>query len=127
MTTAFATTVGMLAREVATASPEFADRVNAIQDRLFDLLPIVQEHTYHPAFAGSYSIKSVLPALVPEMSYQGMQVSKGREAGLARKSLVRGGLNCDECERGSRRHCLAIVSRTRWRWLDCEVPCGTYK
>ena len=35
--------------------PENAERINAIKARLFDLLPIVREHTYHPAYAGSYS------------------------------------------------------------------------
>jgi hypothetical protein len=54
--------------DLASSFPEFADRIAAIQARLFDLLPIVREHTYHPAYAGSYSIKSVLPALVPEMT-----------------------------------------------------------
>ena len=68
--------------------PEFADRINAIQARLFDLLPVVREHTYHPAYAGSYSIKSVLPALVPEMTYEGMEVADGQDAGLAWESLV---------------------------------------
>jgi len=79
--------------------PEFADRINAIQYRLFDLLPIVREHAYHSAFAGSYSLKSVLPALVPEMTYDGMQVANGQDAGLAWESLVRGGLNHEERER----------------------------
>lgn len=65
----------------------------------FDLLLIVREHTYHPAYAGSYSIKSVLPALVPEMTYSGMRVANGQEAGLAWQSLVLGGLNCDERNR----------------------------
>ena len=74
--------------------PEFAERINAIQARLFDLLPVVREHTYHPAFAGSYSIKSVLPALVPEMTYDGMEVANGQDAGLAWESLVRGELGC---------------------------------
>lgn len=79
--------------------PEFADRINAIQTRLFDLLPIVREHTYHAAYGGSYSIKSVLPALVPGMTYEGMEVADGTDAGLAWESLVRGDLNCDEHER----------------------------
>jgi hypothetical protein len=48
---------------------------------------------------GSYSIKSVLPALVPEMSYEGMEVADGQAAGSAWESLVRGGLECDELER----------------------------
>ncbi len=55
--------------ELAVWLPEHAERINAIQARLFDLLPVVREHTYHPAFAGSYSIKSVLPALVRYGSY----------------------------------------------------------
>ena len=69
--------------ELATWFPEFADRINEIQHRLFDLLPIVREHVYHPAFAGSYSLKSVLPALVSGMSYDGMEVADGQDAGLA--------------------------------------------
>jgi len=69
--------------ELASWFTEFADRINAIQARLFDLLPVVREHTYHPAYAGSYSIKSVLPALVPEMTYAGMEVADGQAAGLA--------------------------------------------
>jgi hypothetical protein len=85
--------------ELASWFPEFADRISAIQGRLFDLLPVVREHTYHPAYAGSYSIKSVLPALVPEMSYEGMVVANGQDAGRAWESLVRGSLTCDERER----------------------------
>ena len=85
--------------ELGSWVPESADRIGAIQARLFDLLPVVREHTYHPAYAGSYSIKSVLPALVPEMSYEGMEVANGQEAGLAWESLVRGGLGRGECDR----------------------------
>jgi hypothetical protein len=85
--------------DLAVWLPEYADRINAIQARLFDLLPIVREHTYHPAFAGSYSIKSVLPALVPEISYEGMDVANGRDAGLVWESLVRGSLDRSERER----------------------------
>jgi predicted RecB family nuclease len=79
--------------------PEYAERINAIQARLFDLLPVVREHTYHPAYAGSYSIKSVMPALMPEMTYDGMEVANGQAAGVAWESLVRGGLDRGECER----------------------------
>ena len=94
--------------DLAVWLPEYAERIGGIQARLFDLLPVVRQHTYHPAYAGSYSIKSVLPALVPEMSYAGMEVANGQDAGLAWESLVRGGLNCDERERvekGLRAYC----------------------
>ena len=79
--------------------PEFADRISAIQARLFDLLPVVREHVYHPEFAGSYSIKSVLPALVLGMTYEGMDVANGRDAGLAWESLVSGRLDHEERDR----------------------------
>jgi hypothetical protein len=84
--------------DLASWFPEFADRIGAIQARLFDLLPVVREHVYHPAFAGSYSIKSVLPALVPEMTYEGMQVANGQDAGVAWGLLIRGTM--DAVERG---------------------------
>jgi predicted RecB family nuclease len=90
--------------ELASWFPEFADRITAIQARLFDLLPVVREHVYHPAFAGSYSIKSVLPAHVPGLTYDGMEVANGQSAGLAWESLVRGGL--DQFERETTRTAL---------------------
>jgi predicted RecB family nuclease len=83
--------------ELASWFPEFADRITAIQARLFDLLPLVRAHTYHPAYAGSYSIKSVLPALVPDMTYDGMEIANGQEAGLAWASLIR--VSLDQAER----------------------------
>jgi predicted RecB family nuclease len=88
--------------DLASRLPEFSGRINKIQRRLWDLLPIVRDHVYHPAFAGSYSLKSVLPALVPEMSYAGMEVADGQTAGIAWESLVRGGLEWHERERISK-------------------------
>ena len=83
--------------ELAAWLPEFSDRIEKIQRRLWDLLPVVRKHIYHPKFAGSYSIKNVLPALVPGMTYEGMEVADGTDAGLAWESLLRGGW--DEVER----------------------------
>jgi len=85
--------------QLAVWLPEFSDRINKIQARMWDLLPVVRSHTYHPKFAGSYSLKVVLPAFVPEMSYEGMEVSNGQDAGLAWESLVRGGLDHNERDR----------------------------
>jgi hypothetical protein len=82
--------------ELAASLPEFAERVESIQSRMWDLLPVIRNHVYHPKFAGSYSLKYVSPALVPEMSYEGMAVADGQQAGVAWESLVRGGL--DEVE-----------------------------
>jgi hypothetical protein len=85
--------------DLASWLPEFSGRIKRIQQRLWDLLPVVRDHVYHPAFGGSYSLKSVLPALVPDMTYEGMEVADGQDAGIAWKSLVRDELNSDERER----------------------------
>ena len=85
--------------ELAAWLPEFAGRIEKIQCRLWDLLPVVRNHVYHPKFAGSFSIKKVLPALVPTMTYKGMEVADGTDAGLAWELLIRGGL--DQTERDS--------------------------
>ena len=82
--------------ELAAWLPEYAEQIKRIQKRLWDLLPVVRNHVYHPAFAGSYSLKAVLPALVPEMTYKGMAVADGQDAGIAWESLVRGSLNQTE-------------------------------
>jgi hypothetical protein len=88
--------------ELANWLPEFAGRIKKIQRRLWDLLPVVRNRVYHPAFAGSYSLKSLLPALAPEMTYEGMAVANGQDAGLAWESLVNGGLDQSERERTRR-------------------------
>jgi predicted RecB family nuclease len=85
--------------DLAAWLPEFAGRVKKIQRRLWDLLPVIRNHVYHPAFAGSYSLKNVLPALIPEMTYGGMAVADGQQAGLAWDSLVRGTLDQHERDR----------------------------
>ena len=69
----------------------------------------MRNHVYHPVFAGSYSLKTVLPALVPEMTYDGMAVANGQDAGLAWESLVRGGL--DQVERDGVRKALLEYCR----------------
>ena len=85
--------------EIATWLPEFAEQIKKIQCRLWDLLPVVRNHVYHPAFGGSFSLKAVLPALVPELTYENMAVANGQDAGLAWESLVRGNLDGAEHEK----------------------------
>jgi hypothetical protein len=60
---------------------------------------VIRNHVYHPRFAGSFSLEGVLPALVPEMTYDDMEVADGTDAGLAWESLLRGGLDQVERER----------------------------
>ncbi|MGD1095880.1 MAG: DUF2779 domain-containing protein [Bryobacteraceae bacterium] len=79
--------------------PVYKERIQNIRERLWDLLPFVKAHVYHPNFHGSFSIKSVLPALVPDMTYEGMEVSEGGQAGLAWDEMIRGELDPTERQR----------------------------
>jgi Domain of unknown function(DUF2779) len=100
--------------ELAGWLPEYLDRIRGIQCRLWDLLPIVRNHVYHPAFDGSFSLKAVLPALVPEMSYEGMQVPNGQAAGLAWEAMIAAN---DKCERDAKRKALLAYCRQDTRAL----------
>ena len=70
------------------AVTRFARELTALQGRVEDLLPIVRDHVYHPAFQGSFSIKNVLPALVPGMSYDDLEIQDGVAASTALESLL---------------------------------------
>ncbi len=85
--------------ELAEALPEYQERVRGIRGRMLDLLPFVRRHVYHPGFGGSFSLKQVLPALAPGMSYEGMRIGNGSEAGLAWEQMIRGGLDAGERRR----------------------------
>jgi hypothetical protein len=119
--------------ELAAWLPEFSGQIRKIQRRLWDLLPLVRNHVYHPAFAGSFSLKAVLPALVPELTYEGMEVANGQDAGLAWESLIQGGLDRDEHQRVRKAlldYCgqdtLALVKLTEMFRFAC-AQCGEYK
>jgi Domain of unknown function(DUF2779) len=67
--------------------PEYAPKISSIQSRLVDLLSIIRENVYSSAFEGSYSIKRVLPALVPGMSYDDLAVRSGDQVASIWKQL----------------------------------------
>ena len=67
--------------ELAERYPRRKQALLAIIQRLVDLLPIAREHYYHPSQQGSWSIKKVLPALVPDLRYEDLDgVQDGRMA-----------------------------------------------
>jgi len=67
-------------RQVMEAFPEFRQALSAVLKRLWDLHPVIKQHYYHPNFQGSYSIKSVLPAVVPSMGYDDLEIQEGGQA-----------------------------------------------
>ena len=75
-------------KELARDFPVYADRIEAVLLRIKDLMiPFRQKQYYTPEMNGSYSIKAVLPALVPEMSYSTLEIGEGGTASRAFESL----------------------------------------
>ncbi|MFZ2682066.1 MAG: DUF2779 domain-containing protein [Patescibacteria group bacterium] len=67
--------------KLAELHPSHAEFLEALNDRMFDLMTIFSTDLYvDAAFKGSASIKKVLPVLVPELSYKVLKVQKGDQA-----------------------------------------------
>lgn len=65
--------------------------LQGIIDRIVDLMiPFRDRWYYTPEMQGSYSIKKVLPALVPELSYEELPIKEGETASLTFSQLVQG-------------------------------------
>lgn len=76
-------------RALAQYSPDDAEALLKLIDRFVDPLPLIREAIYDNAFAGSFSLKSVAPALLGQAhSYQGMQVANGSDAQRAFETLI---------------------------------------
>jgi hypothetical protein len=75
-------------RLLAAAAPDLARELGLLELKLIDLLPVVRNNLYHPKFGGSFSLKSVLPALVPDLSYEDLEIRDGAAATLALWRLV---------------------------------------
>jgi len=77
-------------RELAAAfSSLSADLLELLESRVVDLLQLVRKHCYHPEFHGSFSIKSVLPALVPDLDYKDLEINDGGMASVVYTELRR--------------------------------------
>ena len=90
--------------------------LRALAARLFDLLPVVRNGYYHPDFRGSFSIKHVLPALVPGLGYDDLSIADGQAAAaMYRKALA-------SADPGERQHTFrnlrAYCARDTWALVE---------
>lgn len=76
-------------KDIAKLFPDLADSYLAINERTYDLKKIVSEgYFFDIACKGSASIKKVLPVLVPEMTYDGMDIWRGDIAMRALHQII---------------------------------------
>ena len=87
-------------RRLAANYPKISNELMAIHDNIKDLMaPFASKSYYHPKMRGSYSIKYVLPALVPEFesAYKDLNlIHHGGEAMQAYENMTR--MSADERE-----------------------------
>jgi hypothetical protein len=74
-------------QEIKALFPQYTVQIDNMSNRIVDLMsPFRSRYYYTPDMKGSYSIKKVLPALVPKLSYEGMAIADG---GAASTSFMR--------------------------------------
>lgn len=74
--------------KIAADFPEYLEDIEKILNCIIDLMePFQKRYYYSPDLKGSYSIKSVLPSLVPELSYSRLAIKEGGEASLFYEQL----------------------------------------
>ena len=76
----FTTYEKTIIKRLAEHLPQYRDDLLCIPNRFKDLCSIIRRYFYHPGFHGSFSLKSVLPVLVPEMSYNTLFIKDGSHA-----------------------------------------------
>lgn len=60
--------------------PELANKLDSLVERIVDLEAVIRSNFYHPDFHGSTSIKVILPVMIPEMSYDDLEIADGGSA-----------------------------------------------
>jgi len=94
--------ITLLARDF----PEHAYRLIVLKNRMVDLMePFRKQWLYLPMMKGSYSIKRVLPALVPGISYSDLEIQDGNAAFAT----------------VSKKHLPSIFSDTLWRYSPISL------
>ena len=106
-------------RALERAVPTLADELDDLDNRLFDLQKVIKDTIYHPDFRGSFSIKDVLPVLVPELSYNDLAIQDGQDASaLIAKLMLRGDTMAPEDGATLRENLLAYCERDTWAMVQ---------
>ncbi len=85
--------------ELAELHPEEKDFLLGLNERTFDLMKVFKRDYTRPDFYGSASIKAVLPAMVPELSYKDLEVQNGTMAMSEWKKIIDGELGLKSAQK----------------------------
>jgi len=77
--------------QLGERNPDYKASLEAINARVIDLMePFARQYFVHAGFKGKTSIKSVLPTLVPNLSYKELDISEGATASDTWNKIVTG-------------------------------------
>jgi hypothetical protein len=83
--------------QLAEDFPEYSARIDKITQRMVDLLvPFRSRWLYHPDMKGTASLKSVLPAFVPDLRYDNLAIGDGGTASVFYLSCITGNASEEE-------------------------------
>lgn len=81
-------------KQLAEAFPDLRMDLLALIPRFVDLMqPFRKKYYCHPGFKGSYSLKNVLPILVPKLNYKNLLIKKAQDSFMVYHSYVNGGID----------------------------------
>lgn len=107
--------------ELAQRLPDLAPALLSITDRIVDLLPMARRHYYHPAMKGSWSIKTILPTIAPDLGYDKLEVGDGGDAQNAYSEIIDFGTTKkrrQQLTEGLREYCaLDTLAMVRLAWF----------
>ncbi|MFC1932627.1 DUF2779 domain-containing protein [Chloroflexota bacterium] len=86
--------------------PDLTEKLDSLAGRLIDLEAIIRKNYYHPDFHGSTSIKKTAPVLVPDLSYDGLEIGDGDSAMVVFAYMAQGKYKDLEKIRSIRRNLL---------------------
>jgi hypothetical protein len=77
-------------KEMAERLPQYAPVLERLNSMLYDLKDVFSKQYYvHPEFKGSVSIKKVLPALVPDLTYAELDIHGGAQASDSWRTMLK--------------------------------------
>jgi len=87
-------------KELAIMHADYVGFFTNLNKRICDLGNFINHGYYlHPDFKGSWSIKNVLPVMVPEFSYKDMEIGKGDQAMMAWWNMINKNMTDNEIEK----------------------------
>lgn len=99
-------------REMAEAFPDKAMELQALIDRMVDLLPVYRDRYYHRDMHGSWSIKKVLP-VTTALDYDDLEIGDGVEAQQGYLRAIAADVSTTEREQ-LRQRLLKYCGRDTW-------------